>query len=121
MITDKEWRDKVFDLLPWANAITQDLDGDVVAWAEKPERYNSLDWSSSGDESYLGKYLVEGEWEEMIFERDKPLADGYRVAVGCEDNEWDFYHGDNLSVTIYTHMNYTKAQAIEAFNRMVGS
>ena len=120
MIIDKEWRDKVFDLLPWAQFITQDLDGDVVAWAEKPERYNSLDWSSSGDESYLGKYLVEGEWEEMIFERDKPLADGYRVAVGCEDNEWDFYHGDNLSVTIYTHMNYTKAQAIEAFNRMVG-
>ena len=119
MITDKEWRDKVFDLLPWAQFIAQDKDGDVLAWAEKPE-HGTSDWYSSGDESFLGKFPVEGDWTVMIFERDKPLPDGYRVAVGCEDNEWDFYHGDNLSVTIYTHMNYTKAQAIEAFNRMVG-
>ena len=119
MITDKEWRDKVFDLLPWANVITQDLDGDVVAWAEKPEDGTS-DWYHMSEESFLGNYLVEGDWQNMIFEREKSLPEGYRVEVGCEDNEWDFYHGDNLSMTIYTHMNYTKDQAIEAFNRMVG-
>ena len=119
MIIDKEWRDKVFDLLPWANVITQDLDGTVLAWAEMPKLYESS-WYNQGDESFLGTYLVEGDWKEMIFEREKSLPDGYRVEVGFEGNEWDFYHGDNLCMTIYTHMNYAKAQAIEAFNRMVG-
>ena len=27
MVIDKEWRDKVFDVLPWAQFITQDMDG----------------------------------------------------------------------------------------------
>ena len=119
MIVDKEWRDKVFDLLYWANVITQDDGGNVFAWAEKPDRCEAY-WHGMSDEAYLGRYLVEGDWQNMIFEREKSLAEGYRVEVGFEGDEWDFYHGDNLSATIYTHMNYTKAQAIEAFNRMVG-
>ena len=119
MIVDKEWRDKVFNLLPWAQFITQDEDGDVVAWAEKPERCNSSDWYSSGDESFLGKYLVEGEWEEMMFERDTPLAEGYGIRED-EPSEWDITKNGDMYVTFYGAMNYTKAQAIEAFNRMVG-
>ena len=122
MIIDKEWRDKVFELLPWAQFITQDEDGDVLAWAEQPDRCNSSDWYSSGHESYLGTYLVEGEWEEMIFEREKMyLADGYEIREGFRGGGWHFYMGEEWYATLCPRMGFTKSQAIEAFNRMVGS
>lgn len=118
MIIDKEWRDKVFELLPWAQFITQDMDGSVVSWAEEPEMQHS-NWYNRGDEAFLGKYLVEGDWTVMIFEREKYLPEGYIIVEGS-GKKWSLYRNGEVHATIYATMNYTKAEAIEAFNRMVG-
>ena len=70
----------------------------------KANRFNFRAWFGTHDEQSM-----RDEFFPYV-----GIEHGSKVLNFTDEGEDDIY------ATVYPHMNYTKAQAIEAFNRMVG-